>query len=303
MAKLIPSLLVTALLGGAVFWVVTEPSEVEGYRFKIADADATRGEAVFLAAGCGSCHAAPGATGEDKLVLSGGQRFETPYGTFIAPNISPHPTEGIGSWGVTDLANAVMKGVSPEGEHYYPAFPWDSYAGMTPRDLVDLDAYLRTLPVSDRPSQKHELFLPLHFRRAIGLWKFAFAREGAPVLAAQDFNVSELRGRYLVEVLGHCSECHTPRNGLTGAPDMSRYLQGGPDISGKGRVPDITGPGLGWSAAEVADFLSSGMTPDYDSVGGHMALVVDNYAKLPEADRKAVADYLQKVPGPKVATP
>lgn len=295
MAKLIPFTLVALALGGAAFWGLTIPDRVEPARFAGLTPDPVKGEAVFHAAGCASCHSAPGARGDEKLVLAGGQRFETPFGTFIAPNISTHPTAGIGTWTTEDLANAVLKGVSPEGQHYYPAFPWDSYGGMVPQDLVDLAAFMKTLPASDQASADHEILLPLKLRRGIGLWKLAFGRDGAPVTPADGLTVPELRGRYLVEVLGHCGECHTPR-AMTGAIDQARWLKGGPDASGKGRVPDITPAGLGWSAGEISEYLSSGLTPDYDSVGGHMAYVVENYARLPEAERAAVAAYLVRLP-------
>ncbi len=286
------------LVGGAAFWVLTRPQRIDPEMFAGLDPDVARGQAVFTAAGCTSCHMAPGAEGEERLVLSGGQRFATPFGTFLAPNISPDPDHGIGGWTVTALADAVMEGVSPEGQHYYPAFPWDSYRGMAPQDLVDLHAYLATLPASAAASQPHELPLPLRFRRGVGLWKLAFGRSGW-VVPDSGLTEQETRGRSLAEALGHCGECHTPRNALTGAPDPSRWLGGGPDPSGRGRIPNITPGRLDWSEGEIVEYLTSGFTPDYDSAGGHMALVVWNFSQLPEEDRAAVAAYLKKVPAVK----
>ena len=283
-----------ALIGGAAFWLLTRPERIDAALFAGLSADAARGEAVYHAAGCGSCHMAPGAEGEARLVLAGGQRFETPFGTFIAPNISTDPVHGIGGWTVPMLADAVMAGVAPDGSHYFPAFPWDSYRGMAPQDLVDLHAWLAGLPPSDRIDQPHELPLPLRLRVGIGLWKQMFARKGH-VVPDDGLTEAEIRGRYLAEVLGHCGECHTPRGALTGAPDVARWLAGGPDASGKGRVPNITPGALTWTEAEIAEYLTSGFTPDYDSAGGHMALVVSNYARLPESDRAAVAAYLKRV--------
>lgn len=283
-----------AALAAAGGWWLTAPQPVDAARLAGLPADAGRGEAVFHAAGCASCHMAPGAQGDARLVLAGGQRFETPFGTFIAPNISSDPTHGIGGWGVQALADAVMAGVSPEGAHYYPAFPWNSYAGMAPQDMVDLHAYMATLPADATPSQPHDMAFPFTIRRGIGLWKLAFASQG-PVLDLPDLTAAEARGRYLAEVLGHCGECHTPRDALTGAPDAARWLGGGPDASGKGRVPNITPGALDWTEGEIAEYLTSGFTPDYDSAGGHMALVVSNFARLPESDRLAVAAYLKRV--------
>lgn len=283
-----------AALAAAGGWWLTAPQPVDPARLAGLTADAGRGQAVFHAAGCASCHMAPGAQGDARLVLAGGQRFETPFGTFVAPNISSDPTQGIGGWGVQALADAVMAGVSPEGAHYYPAFPWASYAGMAPQDMVDLHAYMATLPADATPSQPNDIGFPFNIRRGIGLWKLAFAGDG-PVLDLPDLTEAEQRGRYLAEVLGHCGECHTPRDALTGAPDSSRWLAGGPDASGKGKVPNITPAALDWTAAEIAEYLNSGFTPDYDSAGGHMALVVSNFARLPASDRDAVAAYLKRV--------
>ena len=282
------------LIGGAGFWIATRPAHVDPGRFAGLAADPARGEQVFHAAGCASCHMAPGAVGEDRLVLSGGQRFPSPFGTFVAPNISTDPVHGIGGWTVAQLADAVLEGVSPAGRHYYPVFPWDSYRGMTEQDLVDLHGHLATLPASTAASAPHELPLPFRLRRGLGLWKLAFDRDGW-VIDPPDLTEEEARGRYLVEVLGHCAECHTPR-AFTGALERHRWLAGGPDPSGRGRIPNITPARLDWSVEEIAEYLRSGFTPDFDSAGGHMALVVDNYARLPDGDRLAVAAYLKRVP-------
>jgi mono/diheme cytochrome c family protein len=285
------------LVGGATFWVLTRPILVDPATLADQTGDVERGRIVFAAAGCGSCHTAPGAPPEDRLVLSGGQRFETPFGTFLAPNISSDPVHGVGAWSVTDLANAVIAGVSPDGAHYYPVFPWDSYRLATPGDVADLHAYMATLPASATPSAAHDLPLPFRFRRGIGLWKGAFARSGW-VVDGDDLSEAELRGRYLVEGLGHCAECHTPRNSF-GAVDTARWLHGGPDPAdptGKGTIPGLTPSQLDWSEGDIAAYLLSGFTPDYDSAGGHMALVIGNTAQLPDADRAAIAAYLKRVP-------
>lgn len=284
----------TALVGGAAFWVLTRPSHVDPATFAGLSGDTARGELAFAAAGCAACHMAPDASGEASRVLSGGMRFDTAFGTFVAPNISPDPEQGIGNWTLPQFADAVLAGVSPEGQHYYPAFPWDSYRAMAPQDLVDIHAYIQTLPASAAPSQPHELPLPFQFRRGIGLWKLAFAREGW-VIPDDTLGEEAQRGRYLAEVMGHCAECHTPRN-VTGALDLSRWMAGGPDASGKGMVPNITPGRLDWTEDEIAEYLSSGFTPDYDSAGGHMAHVVENYALLPASDRSAVAAYLKALP-------
>lgn len=293
MRRLVLSALAVAGLGGGAFWWITLPDRVDAAAFAGLTADVLRGEAVFHAAGCASCHMAPGASGEGQLVLAGGQAFPSDFGTFLAPNISPDPTHGIGGWTVEDLANALTKGVSPEGSHYYPALPYWSYARMQLQDVVDLHAFLQTLPASATPSQPHQIGFPFSIRHLVGGWKFLNDR--TDFVLQGDLTEAESRGRYIAEALAHCAECHTPRTALGGL-DTSRWLAGAPNPSGQGSIPNITPAKLDWSEAEIVEYLTSGFTPDYDSVGGHMVHVVENMARLPESDRAAVAAYLKAVP-------
>lgn len=252
--------------------------------------DAERGALIFAAAGCGSCHRAPGA---DEGPLSGGRAFPSDFGTFHAPNISSDPIQGIGSWTDLQLANAIQRGISPEGGHYYPVFPYTAYQRASPRDIADLIAHLRTLPADATPSQPHDVGFPFNIRRGVGLWKRAFG--GAGWVLDGNLTEEQARGRYLVEALGHCGECHTPRN-AAGGLDRDRWLAGAPNPSGEGRIPNITPGGLDWSEGDIAIYLESGFTPDFDSAGGEMAEVVLNTAKLSDADRAAIAAYLKAVP-------
>jgi mono/diheme cytochrome c family protein len=236
---------------------------------------------------------APGATGDAQLVLAGGQRFTSGFGTFVAPNISPDPQHGIGGWSVLDLANAMQRGVSPEGEHYYPAFPYTSYIRATPQDVADLHTYMLTLPPDATPSQPHELGFPFSIRRTIGVWKALYLDPTFVTPETGDAAVD--RGRYLAEALSHCGECHTPRGAL-GAMDSARWLAGAPNPSGQGTIPNITPAALDWSQDELVEYFTSGFTPEFDSVGGSMTHVVENLARLPESDRAALAAYLAQVP-------
>jgi len=254
--------------------------------------DAARGEQVFWAAGCASCHSAPGATGAGKLVLAGGRAFETAFGTFYAPNISPDPVAGIGGWRPIDLANAMLAGRAPDGSHYYPAFPYAAYQHATLQDVADLSAYLATLPHDPTPTRDHDVGFPFSIRAGLGLWKAAFMPRGWVVTG--DLPPDAARGRYLVEGLGHCGECHTPRN-IAGGLQTTRWLNGAPNPNGRGTVPNIIPAALDWSSADIVAYLETGFTPEYDSAGGHMAEVVENYAKLPAQDRAAVAAYLKRV--------
>ena len=290
----LPSVVVgAALLGLAGFFLLSAPASVEIAAYEDLTGDATHGESVFWAAGCASCHAAPGATGTDMLVLTGGQAFPSAFGTFLAPNISPDPTHGIGGWSLLQFANAVTMGVDPEGAHLYPALPYGAYNKMQPQDLADLKAYMDRLPASAEPNQPHQIGFPFNIRRSLGIWKRLFVTDDWVITG--DLSPEQSRGRYIAEALAHCGECHTPRNALGGL-QRDTWLSGAATPDGKGKTPNITPGKLAWSEAEIVEYLTSGFTPVYDSVGGHMAHVVENMARLPEADRKAVAAYLKLVP-------
>ncbi|MCC0063969.1 MAG: cytochrome c [Defluviimonas sp.] len=293
MRRILSALVLLAVLGLATFWVVTRPRPVDPGLLAGLVPDAAHGEQVFWAGGCAACHADADATGAAKLVLKGGQRFASPFGTFLAPNISNDATAGIGAWTALDLANAMLRGVSPEGSHYYPVFPYASYAKATPQDVVDLRAFLATLPADPTPSQPHEVGFPFSIRALLGGWKFLFLKTDWVV--GGELSQEEARGRYLVEALGHCGECHTPRNAL-GGMRLGRWLAGGPVPGGQGNFPNITPAKLDWTVPDIVEYLNSGFTPSFDSAGGHMALVVQNTAHLPESDRRAIADYLKRVP-------
>ena len=293
MGRAIRYLAVLAVIGAGAGWVLTAPNPLAEADVAGLTGDAAKGEAVFWAAGCASCHMAPDAKGEAQLVLAGGMRFASDFGTFVAPNISPSP-EGIGGWSLGQFVSAVQRGVSPAGAHYYPAFPYNAYNKATLQDMADLHAYMQTLPPDTTPSQPHDIGFPFNIRRSLGGWKLLFSSDDWAIDA--DLTEAETRGRYLVEALAHCGECHTPRNALGGL-DRARWLAGAPNPDGKGRSPNITPTALNWSEAEIAAYLLSGFTPEFDSVGGHMVAVVENMARLPESDRLAIAAYLKKVPG------
>ncbi len=182
--------------------------------------------------------------------------------------------------------------MSPAGAQYYPVFPYASYAKTTLQDIVDLRAFLATLPADPAPNAPHEVGFPYNIRLAPGGWKLLPLDPSWVVTG--DLSPEEERGRYLAEALGHCGECHTPRGAL-GAMDRARWLAGGPVPAGKGNFPNITPAKLDWSEADIVEYLTSGFTPDYDSAGGHMALVIENTAHLSESDRAAIAAYLKRV--------
>ncbi|QDY69047.1 cytochrome c [Qingshengfaniella alkalisoli] len=252
--------------------------------------DPDNGERVFWRTGCASCHAAPQAQGADRLVLSGGQEFPSDFGTFVAPNISPDPKSGIGSWSFQDFASAVQRGVAPDGTHLYPAFPYTAYAKMDLQDVADLKAYMDTLPASSEASLPHDVAFPFNIRRAVGLWKRLYLSDDWVMVNTADPQVEA--GRYIVEAQAHCAECHTARDELGGL-DAASWMGGAPNPSGNGSIPNITPAKLNWSATDIAYYLESGFTPEFDSAGGHMASVVANFANLPAEDRDAVAAYVK----------
>lgn len=292
------ALTAVVIAAAAVLWFASAPTRLAPDLLAAApQGDAARGRLVFAAAGCASCHAAPGSTGEARFRLAGGVVLATPFGRFVAPNISPDPHDGIGGWSFADFANALMRGVAPDGTQLYPAFPYTSYARMTLADAADLYAFVMTLPPVAGRAAAHQVGFPFSLRRGLGLWKRLFLDAG-PVIALKHPSPAVARGQYLVEALGHCGECHTPRN-LAGGLDTSRWLAGAPAATGPGKVPDITPGGAKtgrWSEDEIAEFLKSGFTPDFDSAGGAMAEVILNTAELPDADRAAIAAYLKAVP-------
>lgn len=286
-------LIVLGLVAAGGLYILARPKPLAAAAVAELAGDAARGEQVFWATGCASCHMAAKAEGAAQLVLSGGQRFPSDFGTFIAPNISQDPEHGIGNWTLLDLANAIMRGVSPTGEHYYPALPYAAYAKMQMQDVADLYAFMKTLPADATPSQPHELGFPFSIRESVGVWKLMFLSRDWSLPG--NLTPTAARGRYIAEAMAHCGECHTPRN-LLGGMDTARWLGGAPNPSGEGRIPNITPGKLGWTAADIVQYLTTGFTPEFDSVGGHMAHVVENMARLPESDRQAVAEYLLAVP-------
>ena len=277
-------------------WLVTTPQPLRAAAFPLHTPDAANGERMFYAGGCASCHAAPEARGEDKLRLGGGLELATDFGTFRVPNISPDPQTGIGGWSTLDFVNAVSRGVSPGGAHYYPSFPYTSYSRMRLEDVIDLKAFMDTLPPVSNRVADHDLGFPFSIRRGVGLWKRVYL-SAEPVVGVSEGDDLLARGRYLVEGPGHCGECHTARDRFGGLR-RSQWLAGAANPEGRGTIPNITPheEGLSWSQAEIADTLKSGFTPDFDTLGGRMAAVQEELSHLPDEDLQAIGAYLKAVP-------
>ena len=269
-------------------WFLTRPETVDPAELQGVVPDPANGERLFHAGGCSACHGAD---------LGGGLALETDFGTFYAPNISTDELAGIGAWTTLDLANAMLRGTSPDGKHYYPAFPYTSYTRMKVQDVADLKAFLDTFAPVNRKSTEHDIAFPWNVRRGIGIWNRRYLDSNFIVVVNID-DALLLRGRYLVEAVGHCGECHTTRDSFGGL-EPTMWLAGAPNPDGEGWVPNITSQEDGladWSANDIAYYLATGFTPDFDTVGGSMVEVQENLARLPDADRAAIAAYLKFIP-------
>jgi mono/diheme cytochrome c family protein len=284
---------VIGVLGFGSYWWLTAAPGVVAVTAPAYTPNIENGETVFNAGGCSSCHAVPNQP--DRLRLGGGLAIPSPFGTFYVPNISPDPVDGIGRWTESDFVRAVRKGISPAGTHYFPAFPYTSYAHATVQDVRDLFAYLKTLaPVSGKVAD-HDVLFPFNIRRNVGIWKLLFMDDRLSV-PDQSRSPQWNRGAYLVNALGHCAECHSPRNLLGGIIAAQRFA-GGPDPEGKGFVPNITQKGISdWSEKDIDYFLETGSTPDGDNAGGSMARVIKNTSQLSAQDRAAIAAYVKSLP-------
>ncbi len=257
-------------------------------------ADAEHGAYVFTSAGCASCHTME----KGGAFLAGGRELKTDFGSFFTPNITPDTETGIGGWSDKDFLRAMREGVSPEGDHYYPTFPYTSYSRMSDEDLLDLKAYLATVPAVRNEVRDHDLHFPFNIRMSMVGWKLLFfdGNRFEPNPAKSD---AWNRGAYLVNGPGHCGECHSPRN-ILGAVDNDRALSGNKNGPEGDAVPNITrGPGgIGdWTEDEIVVALEIGVMPDGDFLGGAMTDVIDeNTGKLSDEDRRAIATYLTSLP-------
>jgi len=267
-------------LAGLLFLLVAAPCFAQG--------DAKRGEYLAKAGGCLGCHT------EEKdgaAPYAGGRALKTPFGTFFGPNITPHPQAGIGRWSEADFVRAMREGRRPDGANYFPAFPYPSFTLIADADLRDLWAYLRSLKPASRPSQEHDLGFFYRWRFLVSVWKWLFFTPG-PLAPEPGKSAVLNRGVYLVRALGHCGECHTPRNFLGGAR-QDRFLAGAKDIA-----PNLTPTRLKkWGDGELRDFLTTGLTPDGDVAAKEMGEVITNTtSQLTPQDLAALLAYLRSLP-------
>jgi len=293
MRRIYPGLVLAAAAAFGIYGWLTATPMASAVTAPAYTPDLANGLTTFNAAGCSSCHAVPGQP--DRTKLGGGLAIPSPFGTFYAPNISPDPADGIGRWSEAEFVRAVMQGISPAGYHYFPAFPYTSYAQAKVEDIRDLFAYLKTLSPVPGKVRDHAVPFPFDIRRNIGIWKLLFM-DGKPFMKDAARPAGWNRGAYLVNSLGHCAECHSPRNFLGGIVANKRFA-GGPDPEGQGWVSNITQKGIGdWSEKDIAYFLQTGELPEGDAAGGSMARVIKNTSQLGPEDRAAMAEYLKSLP-------
>jgi len=254
----------------------------------VAQGDAKRGEYLAKAGGCLGCHTEER---EKAVPYAGGRALKTPFGVFYGPNITPHPQAGIGRWTEADFVRAMREGRRPDGANYYPAFPYTSFTLITDSDLRDLWAYLRALAPSDRKSEPHELGFLYRWRFLLTFWKWLFLDRG-PFVPDPAQNAQLNRGRYLTTALGHCGECHTPRNFL-GAPKRGQFLAGAKDVA-----PNLTPTRLKKRGdGELRNFLTTGLTEDGDVPAKEMGEVITNTtSQLTPEDLNAMIVFLRSLP-------
>ena len=251
-----------------------------------------KGKYIFHASGGCSCHTD---TKNDGAFLAGGRPINTPFGTFFGTNITPDPATGIGEWTDEDFVRAMTKGLSPEGNHYFPVFPYTSFHNITQEDLIALKAYLFSIPAVNQKNIPHDLILPFGRQALLMIWKNV-VWSPQTFISNPEQTKSWNRGAYIAQALAHCGECHTPRNLLGG---LKTYLHfSGSKEGPEGELaPNITPhkiTGIGdWTKVDISYFLETGMKPDGDYTQGLMAEVIEHgYYYLKVEDLDAVAEYL-----------
>lgn len=264
----------------------------------LSGGDAQRGLRVFNESGGCSCHTNYPDEGRDAPVLAGGRALTTPFGVYYSTNITPDAETGIGRMSNADFIQAMQEGVSPDGQNYFPIFPYTSFTGMSEKDLLDLRAYLSTLPAVRRNNKSPDAMPPFSWRWGVSLWKWLNFKPGRwqpDPSQSEDWN----RGDYLVSTPSHCGECHSPRT-WSGGLDRSMWLAGSADGPDGELAPNITPDvktGIGsWHLPDIVWFLETGFKPDGDDTQGLMSEVIEHgYAHLPTDDLDAIAIYLKSI--------
>jgi len=282
-----------------VFWyllVLCNPLESSEKNNINLASDISAGKYIFQSAGGCNCHTDIKNKG---AFLAGGRPIETPFGTFFGTNITPDPETGIGNWSDDDFIRAMTQGLSPEGIHYFPIFPYTSFQRIRHEDLLALKTYLFSIPPIYQKNLPHDLFLPFGRQALMIFWKNLFWSP-KPFTSNPERTESWNRGAYLSQALAHCGECHTQRN-LLGVLNSKMHFAGSIDGPEGELAPNITpekNTGIGsWSKVDISYFLQTGMNPDGDDVQGLMEEVIEfGYQYLRQEDLDALAEYLLSLP-------
>jgi mono/diheme cytochrome c family protein len=250
-----------------------------------------RGQALVVAGDCTSCH-----TADPAKPFAGGKRIDTPFGAITSPNLTPDRDTGIGKWSNDDFYRALRYGVAPNGAHYYPAFPYPNFSKMTRDDIFAVRAYLATLAPVSNQAPPPALRFPFNFRVLMRAWNYLFFRPGI-LEPDQNKGADWNRGRYLVESLGHCGACHTPKN-MFGADRRGRSFAGG--LVDGWFAPRLDGAERGglksWSVDDIVEYLQSGRNGKSHADGPMAEVVTNSTSKMSDGDVRAIAVYLKGLP-------
>lgn len=261
-----------------------------------------RGKYLTEAADCQACH-----TAEGGKPFAGGRPFVTQFGTMYSPNITPDPETGIGSWSDADFLKAVHEGIAKGGERLYPAFPYAAYTYLTDEDVLAIKAYIFSLPAVKNVPPANALSFPFNQRWLMAFWS-AFYNPNTRFQPVPERTPEWNRGAYLVEALGHCGDCHTPRTALQSLDNRKKFRGGESEGWRAYNLSSDKDSGIGaWSEADLIHYLSTGHSMDRGSAFGPMAEAVHlSFAKMTPSDISAIADYVRSVPpvaSPDLPTP
>jgi mono/diheme cytochrome c family protein len=305
MKRVFAAVLVLVVVVAVAYVALNRSDDAPGIAPPLAGAPASaavlaRGEYLTKAADCIACHTVP----DSHKPFAGGVAFKLPMGIIYSSNITADPTTGIGAWTDDEFVRAVREGVRNDGQHLYPAFPYTSYTRLARSDVLAIKAYLMSLPAIRQGNRRNVLGFPFNQRWAMGFWNAAFFKSQRFV-ADPSKPAGWNSGAYLATALGHCAECHTPRNFGFGL-EHGRELAGA-ELSGW-RAYNITSDpqyGIGsWSEGEIAQYLHTGHADGRASASGPMGEAVEHSLQyLDAADTAALVEYLRSVPAQEGADP
>jgi mono/diheme cytochrome c family protein len=250
-----------------------------------------QGAKLAAVGNCTACHTNPGGRS-----FAGGFAIPTPFGTIYSSNITPDPDTGIGRWSEAAFNRAMREGVSRDGSHLYPAFPFDHFTFVSDEDNKALYAFLMTRPAVKQAPPPNKLPFPINIRLVLAGWKMLFFKEGAYQNVASQSDEWN-RGAYLVNGLGHCGACHTPRNALGAEKSGSHFAGGSADGWTAFALNEASAAPVPWTVDAVHDYLRNGWHPDHGVANGPMGEVTGNLGLLPDSDIHAIATYVVSLMG------